>query len=135
MSPLDPGTILLFVVLWLVIAVGVALVIRELFTQLQRAKRQIRLRQLWARERRADLARLISLFIAVREDGQTSGTRPIDFENELRKQAKYVRLEWARAPTSASGLMPPEKLTRRELAEMLKLSNETLAAIGWRESP
>lgn len=132
MSPLEPRVLLVIVVLWIVILVGVAAVVRELLTQLKRAKRQIRLRQLWARARRADLARLISLFIAVRED-EGSGKRPIDFENELRKQAKHVGLEWTRTPTPASGLMPPEKLSRRELAEMLELSKDTLAAIGWRE--
>lgn len=112
----------IFIVLLVIILGGFGAVVHELLTQLKRAKRQIRLRQLWARERRADLARLISLFIAVRES-EGSGVSPIDFENELRKQAKYVGVEWTRTPTAASGLMPSKRLTRRELAEMLELSH------------
>ena len=100
--------------------VVVAMIALQRFAvRLQRAERKVRLLHLWSRERRADLARLVSLWIAGDESDPSEAV-----EDELKKQAQYVGIEWSRTPTPAPGFMNPEKLTSAELLELLDLSRE-----------
>lgn len=115
------ATIAIFtVVLIAMIAINQAMIaINQLAVRLRRANRKIRLLDLWARERRADLALLVSLWFT---DGDSDDLE--DFEEELRKQARYVGVEWGRIPIPSPGFMHPKKLSSLELLEMLELSNE-----------
>ena len=97
--------------------------INHLAVRLRRANRKVRLLHLWARERRAGLARLVSLWITVDELAMISAGSWLDnFEEELKKQARYVGVEWGRIPTPAPGFMYPEKLTPAELLVLLDLA-------------
>lgn len=106
--------------------------INQLAVRLRRANRKIRLLHLWARERRADLARVVSLFRQAMHDSDDDDQEHERLKllgKELEKQASYVGVEWSRIPTPASGFVHPEKLTpaklfEAELFEMLDLSNE-----------
>lgn len=107
------------------VALVAMIAINHLAVRLRRANRKVRLLHLWARERRADLARLVSLWLATYDGPEKTGLdRLYAFERALKKQAKYVGVEWVRIPTPAPGFMHSEKLSSGELLEMLDLSNE-----------
>ncbi len=122
-------------VIALVATVGIGTVVlvamianHHLLVKLRRADRKTRLLHLWARERRADLAHLVSLFIQTWDDETitklTAFERLDVFESELQKQARYVGLAWTQAPRAAPGFTEPEKLSPTELIELLDLSHE-----------
>ena len=121
------AALLFLIVIQSVIVVALGHWVSRLLVEIRRANRKVRLLHLWARERRADLARVVSWFfqaMSESDDDDQEHERLKLLEKELRKQARYVGVEWGRIPTPTSGFTQPELLSSVELLEMLELSRE-----------
>lgn len=127
MNPLEPRVLLVIVVLWIVILVGVAVVVRQLLSQLKRANEQItrlhdalRLRQLWAQARRYEVAALLLISNKRHAGKLLDSFLLLKLSGELERQARGIGLETN--GRARPGFPRPEPLAPAEFSELAALS-------------
>ena len=126
-------------IFWALGALGVALAVFgqhlqnvELRRRLELRRRSSRILELWAHERRHDLAVAIRIFSQVKFERDRRGatewvtTQFQLLEGELRKQARYCGLTYGPASKAIDGFRETRELTTSELIELGGLSRGRL---------